>query len=86
MRLSHFAAYRQHFVVLDLKPLSDAQQLMCAKQQLSGRTEGELVGHLIAFSNIRRQHDTMFQALFQGPTMRIANYGSPDHFLMQNVR
>jgi len=84
VRLEAYPEYATQFVVLDLEPLTPEQQLQCAKQQLSGRAEGELVGHLIAFSNLRRRHDEIFAERFLGVANRIVHISHPDLFYLQD--
>ena len=49
--------YRKHFVVLNLKPLTDEQQSAMIKGQLQGN---DFFEHLMAFAAIRRGHDDLY--------------------------
>ena len=49
------------FVVVDLKPLSHEQQRAVIEQQLE---HNEVMDHLLAVSNIRQEHDRVFEKAF----------------------
>jgi len=51
----------QHFVIMDLKPLSEEQQRAAISQQLKDADHFE---HLTALSKIRREHDRIYKEAF----------------------
>ena len=48
----------EHFVIMDLKPLSEEQQRQAISNQLK---DSESFEHLAAFGKIRREHDRIFE-------------------------
>ena len=76
--------YRKHFVVLNLKPLSDDQQRAVIEGQLG---DNPFFEHLMRFSAIRHEHDRLYsQELFPETEQRaeIEGFTVPDLFRLQD--
>ena len=53
--------YTSHFVIFNLRALSDTQQRTAIMQQLRGDDAEEFFDHLLSFSAARRKHDYLFR-------------------------
>ena len=76
--------YRKHFVVLNLKPLTDEQQSAMIQGQLQGNAFFE---HLMAFAAIRRGHDELYVgSAFADKERResVEAFERPNLFLIQD--
>ena len=76
--------YRKHFVVLNLKPLTDEQQRQMIQGQLKGN---DFFEHLMAFMRIRRGHDELYVRtafMDDDERRRIESFEVPNLFLIQD--
>ena len=82
--------FGQSFVILSLQQLSEEQQRDAMLMQLRSLPSAlEFTNHLLAFTNIRRQHDALWQgSAFQEQQIRfsIENVGAPDLLLLPERR
>ena len=75
-----------HFVILDLKALTTAQQCEALRHQLASLTGDvkEFMEHLLSFSAIRKEHDRIWEKeAFESPEMRkkLESFRAPDLFV-----
>ena len=78
--------FRAHFVILDLKPLSDEQQKEAISRQLDEHPLGKAFSeHLLAFVAIRKGHDEIYQGVFNTVHRRraIESFLVPNRFELQ---
>ena len=78
------ADYNAQFVVLDLDPLTQDQQRVAVEQQLESLPDAvkDFASHLLAFSNIRREHGRIWEAAFESADVRkaVEALQAPDRF------
>ena len=80
--------YVNTFVVVDLKPLTEAQQHAALETQMEylPREVREFKGHLLSFSSIRMKHDQIWNQVFDSPQTRnkVEKLHAPDMFQLQD--